>query len=110
MRVAGYSLLALLIQALALGGGHGVRYPGRLLPPVGGARRLGLASTVAAAPPADPGRAVPLRSPPFIDHLVAGGGAEAMLVEGSFREVSRQEPDPDHCAIRVNVSRDRPMT
>ncbi len=50
-------------------------------------------------------RGVPFRCdprfPPFIDHLVAGGGAEAMLVEGSFREVSRQEPDPDHCAIRV---------
>ena len=35
----------------------------------------------------------------FIDHLVAGGGAEAMLVAGSFREWPRRGPHPDHCAL-----------
>ena len=39
------------------------------------------------------------RFPAFIDHLVAGGGAETLLVPGSFREAPRQEPHPDHCAI-----------
>ena len=38
------------------------------------------------------------RFPAFIDHLVVGGGAEAMLVDGSFREWSRQGRHPDHCA------------
>ena len=35
----------------------------------------------------------------FIDHLVVGGGAEAMAMAGSFREHPRQGPHPDHCAI-----------
>ncbi len=35
----------------------------------------------------------------FIDHIAVGGGAETMLVEGSFREWPRREPHPDHCAI-----------
>ena len=39
------------------------------------------------------------RYPAFIDHLVAGGGAETMLVDGSFREWPRQRPHPDHCAV-----------
>ncbi len=39
------------------------------------------------------------RFPAFIDHLVAGGGAEKMLVEGSFRERPRRGRHPDHCAI-----------
>ena len=39
------------------------------------------------------------RYPAFIDHMVAGGGAEAMLAPGSFREAARREPHPDHCAI-----------
>ena len=39
------------------------------------------------------------RFPAFIDHMVAGGGAEAMLAPGSFREAPRHDPHPDHCAI-----------
>ena len=39
------------------------------------------------------------RYPAYIDHLVAGGGAEAMAVEGSFREARQRGPHPDHCAI-----------
>lgn len=39
------------------------------------------------------------RFPAFIDHMVAGGGAEAMAVKGSFRETARRGPRPDHCAI-----------
>ena len=39
------------------------------------------------------------RYPAFIDHLVAGGGGEVMLVDGSFREWPRQRPHPDHCAV-----------
>ena len=39
------------------------------------------------------------RFPAFIDHLVAGGGAEKMLVGGSFREWPREGQHPDHCAI-----------
>ncbi len=35
----------------------------------------------------------------FIDHIVAGGGAEDALVPGSFQEVPRQGPHPDHCAV-----------
>ena len=31
--------------------------------------------------------------------MVIGGGAEAMSVTGSFREVPLQGPHPDHCAI-----------
>ncbi len=39
------------------------------------------------------------RYPAFIDHLVAGGGAEVMLIGGSFREWPRRGPHPDHCAV-----------
>ncbi len=39
------------------------------------------------------------RFPAFIDHMVAGSGAEAMLVPGSFREAPRRDPHPDHCAM-----------
>ncbi len=39
------------------------------------------------------------RYPAFIDHLVAGGGAEAMQVRGSFGELPRRGRHPDHCAI-----------
>lgn len=39
------------------------------------------------------------RYPAFIDHLVAGAGAEAMLVPGSFRELPRHGQHPDHCAV-----------
>ena len=39
------------------------------------------------------------RYPAFIDHLVAGGGAEAMRVPGSFGELPRRGRHPDHCAL-----------
>ena len=39
------------------------------------------------------------RFPAFIDHMVAGGGAEAMMVAGSFREARQRGAHPDHCAI-----------
>ena len=39
------------------------------------------------------------RYPAFIDHVVAGGGAESMLADGSFQEWPRRGPHPDHCAI-----------
>jgi len=39
------------------------------------------------------------RFPAFIDHIVVGGGAKAMPVEGSFREWPRRGPHPDHCAV-----------
>ena len=39
------------------------------------------------------------RYPAFIDHMVAGGGAEAMAVLGSFREAPQRGAHPDHCAI-----------
>ncbi len=39
------------------------------------------------------------RFPAFIDHIVEGGGAEAMRVAGSFREWPRGGPHPDHCAV-----------
>jgi len=39
------------------------------------------------------------RFPAFIDHMAAGGGAEAMSVKGSFRESPRRGPHPDHCAV-----------
>ena len=39
------------------------------------------------------------RYPAFIDHLVLGAGAEAMLVSGSFQELPRHEQHPDHCAV-----------
>ncbi len=73
-------------------------------------RRLALAGDWAwqrLSPPAAPlrllTRGVPFRCDPrypaFIDHMVLGGGAEAMAVSGSFREVPLQGPHPDHCAI-----------
>ena len=59
------------------------------------------------SPPRAPLRLLPagLRShcdpryPAFIDYLVAGAGAEAMLVSGSFRESPRHGRHPDHCAV-----------
>ena len=39
------------------------------------------------------------RYPAFIDHLVAGGRAGAVIVPGSFREMPRRGPHPDHCAV-----------
>ena len=39
------------------------------------------------------------RFPAFIDHLIAGGGAEATLVEGSFKEWPCRGSHPDHCAV-----------
>ena len=39
------------------------------------------------------------RFPAFIDHMVTGGGAEAVLAPGSFRETPQRGPHPDHCAI-----------
>lgn len=39
------------------------------------------------------------RYPAFIDHLVAGGGAEEMAMPGSFRELPRRGAHPDHCAV-----------
>ena len=47
------------------------------------------------------------RFPAFIDHMVAGGGAEAMPVESSFLEWLRRGPHPDHCAVSA-VFRARP--
>ena len=56
-----------------------------------------------SAPLSLPTEGVPFRCDPrftaHIDHLVAGGGAEEMLVEGSFRETPRIDPHPDHCAV-----------
>lgn len=59
------------------------------------------------SPPQTPLRLLPagLRShcyfkyPAFIDYLVAGAGAEAILVSGSFRELPRHGQHPDHCAV-----------
>ena len=47
----------------------------------------------------------------LIDHLVVGGGAEAMLVPGSMRELPRHGPHPDHCALSavLRVEGDRPF-
>ena len=42
------------------------------------------------------------RFPAFIDHMVAGGDAERILVDGSFREWSRQGWHPDHCALSAD--------
>ena len=39
------------------------------------------------------------RFPAFIDHMVAGGGAETMLAPDSFREAPQRGPHSDHCAI-----------
>ena len=38
----------------------------------------------------------------LIDHLVAGGGAEAMLVPGSTRELPRHGSHSDHCAVSAS--------
>ena len=38
----------------------------------------------------------------FIDHLVLGGGAEALLVPGSTSEWPRQGEHPDHCAVSAD--------
>lgn len=38
----------------------------------------------------------------FIDHMVVGGGAERLLVPGSFREVPRRGAHPDHCAMSAD--------
>ena len=42
------------------------------------------------------------RFPAFIDHLVAGGGAERMRERGSFREWPRRGRHPDHCALSAD--------
>ena len=38
----------------------------------------------------------------FIDHMVVGGGAEGLLVPGSFREIPRHGTHPDHCAMSAD--------
>ena len=38
----------------------------------------------------------------LIDHLVLGGGAEALLVPGSIHEWPRQGEHPDHCAVSAD--------
>ena len=38
----------------------------------------------------------------LIDHLVLGGGAEALLVPGSTHEWPRQGEHPDHCAVSAD--------
>ena len=38
----------------------------------------------------------------LIDHLVAGGGVEGMLVPGSTRELPRHGSHPDHCAVSAS--------
>ena len=38
----------------------------------------------------------------LIDHLVLGGGAEALLVPGSVHEWPRQGEHPDHCAVSAD--------
>ena len=43
------------------------------------------------------------RYPAFIDHLIAGGGAQEMLAPGSFRELPRRGPHPDHCAVSATI-------
>lgn len=42
------------------------------------------------------------RYPNLIDHIVAGGGADEMFVEGSFLEWPRIGEHPDHCAISAD--------
>ena len=44
-----------------------------------------------------------LRFRELIDHLVLGGGAEAMLVPGSVRDLPRHGPHPDHCAVLAQL-------
>ena len=73
-------------------------------------RRLALADDWAwflLSPPKAPLRLLtqgePTRCDPrftaFIDHIVAGGGAESMPAPGSFHEAARQGEHPDHCAV-----------
>ena len=62
----------------------------RLLSPSSAPLRLPTQGTMARCDP---------RFPAFIDHLIAGGGAGAMMVDGSFREAPRVNPHPDHCAV-----------
>lgn len=40
----------------------------------------------------------------YIDHLVAGGGAETMVVANSFREAPRFGQHPDHCAVSAEFT------
>ena len=42
----------------------------------------------------------------YIDHLVLGGRAVEALVPDSFREVPREGPHPDHCAIAADFDLD----
>ena len=44
----------------------------------------------------------------FIDHLVLGGRAAEALVPDSFREIPREGPHPDHCAIAAGFDLDAP--
>ena len=73
-------------------------------------RRLGLPEDWAwrlLSPPSAPSRLLTEgvlfhcdpRFPAFIDHLIAGGGAETTLVEGSFKEWPCRGCHPDHCAV-----------
>ena len=39
----------------------------------------------------------------FVDHLVASPAAARMLVAGSIRELPRQNPHPDHCAVAATI-------
>ena len=91
----------------APGGEHALRHPGRFQPAAGAARRLGVRRLSPKSAPllllteGVPFRCDP-RFPAFIDHLVAGGGAERMRVRGSFREWPRRGRHPDHCALSAD--------
>ena len=43
----------------------------------------------------------------LIDHVVVGGGEEAMPVPGSVRELPRYGLHPDHCAISALLEMER---
>ena len=43
------------------------------------------------------------RYPDFIDHLAAGGGAQELVLPGSFREWPRKGEHPDHCAVSADL-------
>ena len=62
----------------------------RLLSPPPAPLRLATASLVTLCDP---------RFMALIDHLVVGGGAEAMVVPDSTIELPRHGPHPDHCAV-----------
>ncbi len=53
---------------------------------------------------------VPFRCDPrfsaFIDHIVAGGGAEKTIVQGSFREWQSTRQHSDHCAVSARIRTD----